>query len=97
MINQFLYRTTTVHAYNSQDGGADQDYTAFVDSIHEKIPALITEGKTDGWNDLEVVNGNTVIYRYWSTQEAAQEWADFLSTLNCKGVTPTTTIDKITV
>lgn len=43
-----------------------------------KIYQLITEGKTDGWNDVEI-NGNiSRSIRYWTDEQSARDWIEWI-------------------
>ena len=93
MINQFPWRTASV--FDGEMIENDIDWINFVNSLQDEIPKMITDGKTDGWNDIEVINGQTVTYRYWATEEAAQEWAALVTSRSLNGKSPTCTIDNI--
>lgn len=98
MINQFPWRTTSkIEAVISEVPEESQAWMDWIEMMQFDLPTLIADGKTDGWNDLEVVDGTTVSYRYWATQEDAQAWANRITSLPFQGIFPTCTVDQITV
>jgi hypothetical protein len=66
----FLYHTEVVWVYPVPDN--------VVQAINQMIESLVQQGKTDG---ILTVQGDQRI-RQWSNLEAAEEWRDFLNSLD---------------
>jgi len=45
--------------------------------FQKKLAQMIADGKTDGEWERVQEGSNWIIYRTWTTREAAQEWIDF--------------------
>ena len=73
------------------------EYQAFVEKIQAKVGEMVSEGKSDGWVDMVINNDGTASsHRFWIDQAAAQEFADFATSMEYVGHTATVTIEEVT-
>ena len=50
-----------------------------IDTCHEKINVMVSQGKTDGLHQTNSLETTYVVTRVWNTLADAQEWINFVN------------------